>query len=604
MTTPHSSTGCVVPLVRYDGARVRARLRDLLRDWSDDLVAVERGLPQDLVLRSPARAVRDAVDERLSRPIHVVVVGEFKRGKSTLVNALLGVEAVTMDVTPETVAITELHHAEAHVGRLQLRDGGVVDLTPDDLPSDRLRPILDNLPAAVEHLVVTSPAPMLQDVVFVDTPGLGDALWRFDRQVQEWLPRADVVISVISAISPLSASERAFLTTALRPQELSKVTFVVNMVDRLPGAADTERVLRRIRDILAVEFPGAEVLGVSAVDELARAIGEEPPDPEREAELAERFARLRAIVDRQIRVDQDVIRTERALTLGRQGLARIRARLIDALEALGVDRAELGVRVRRLEEDERQAQDHEERRAAEIRARLDEMADQSARWMRGFVDRFEAEVVPGLGARSHDELQKHLPFFLSAVLRDAFTTCMDAHLGAITSMVDDVLPSGISASNVRDEGTVQQSVDVATAPPIVWSSIDNLNVINLVLPGLASLVGRVVTGILDRSKAQGERNTAFVQQVIEQLPDLRQAVSNAVDDTYTVLSDEISERVSAAYAEDREARRAVVDQALAAHAGGAAALERSREGVQAALSRTEAVLAELEQLQGELGGGA
>jgi hypothetical protein len=592
----------LVPLVRYDGADVRTRLRDLLVDWSDDLAAVGRGLPQELALRGTARSVRETVEERLARPIHVVVVGEFKRGKSTLVNALLGEEVVTMDVTPETVAVTELHYGDAHKGRLHLKDGGLVDLTPEDLPSDRLRPLLDNLPAPVDHIVVTAPAKMLEDVVFVDTPGLADALWRFDRQVQEWLPRADVVLSVVSAISPLSATERAFLTSALRPQEFSKVNFVVNMVDRLPSTRDTERIMKRVRDILATDFPGAEVLGVSALDELARATGDPAPCPARSSELAARFSQLRSVVDRQVLVDQDVIRTERALTLGRQGLERIAERLRASLEALGSDRAELGERMRRLRQAEDQAQAQEERRAADIDEQLGKMAKSSTRWMQGFVDRFETEVVPTLGQRDHDALQKHLPFFLSSVLRDAFTACMDSHLGAISEMVAGVVPTGTSRTDSEPGGALQQSVDVTTAPPLVWTSIDNLNVINLILPGLAGLVGRVVAGILDRSKAQGERNTAFVQQVIEQLPHLRKAVTAAVAETYDALATEISQRVADAHKQDRETRRAIVDQALAAQAGGAEAVERSRRGATAALQRTDSVLDELEELQRALGG--
>ena len=41
-------------------------------------------------------------------PFTIVVAGDFKRGKSTLINALLGEEVVTTDVTTETVTLNRI----------------------------------------------------------------------------------------------------------------------------------------------------------------------------------------------------------------------------------------------------------------------------------------------------------------------------------------------------------------------------------------------------------------------------------------------------------------------------------------------------------------
>ena len=65
-------------------------------------------------LEDPALAVRaERVGKRLAEGrFHVMVVGEFKRGKSTVVNALLGVEVLPTGVLPLTAVMTEVVHGD------------------------------------------------------------------------------------------------------------------------------------------------------------------------------------------------------------------------------------------------------------------------------------------------------------------------------------------------------------------------------------------------------------------------------------------------------------------------------------------------------------
>jgi GTPase SAR1 family protein len=60
--------------------------------------------------------------------LSLAVVGDFKRGKSTLINALVGSEVVTTNVTPETVTINYIEHGTENKIEAVLEDGGKVDL--------------------------------------------------------------------------------------------------------------------------------------------------------------------------------------------------------------------------------------------------------------------------------------------------------------------------------------------------------------------------------------------------------------------------------------------------------------------------------------------
>lgn len=298
--------------VRYAAEQIERRLSSVVEELT---LAMQRPSWRETLgepwLMGLSRGL-DGARARLRRPFCLLVVGDFKRGKSTLINALLEHELVTTDVTPETVAITELCHGPELRAEIALTNGGRVDIDLADLPRARLDRVLENLPAEASLVRVMAPVEMLRDMMVVDSPGMGDLLWRFDRRVQSYMPEADAILHVTSALSPLSETERSFLELALRPLDLSKVLFVVNMVDSLPSADDTVRVLARITERVRAGFPDAPVFGVSALDELCRQLGEEPPRPERGEELADRFRALREHLERALMMHRDLVRTERA----------------------------------------------------------------------------------------------------------------------------------------------------------------------------------------------------------------------------------------------------------------------------------------------------
>lgn len=76
----------------------------------------------------------------------------------------------------------------------------------------------------VRHL----PAALLREMNIVDTPGTNVILERQQRLTEEYVPRADLVLFVLSADRPLSESELAFLKYIR--QWRKKVVFVVNKV--------------------------------------------------------------------------------------------------------------------------------------------------------------------------------------------------------------------------------------------------------------------------------------------------------------------------------------------------------------------------------------
>jgi len=131
----------------------------------------------------------------------VVVVGEVKSGKSSLVNTLLRTEACAVGPTPVTDRITILRRGEEAT---EEREPFVVDRY---VMSERLR-----------------------GLAIVDTPGTNSIIRRHDEITRGFLPRADLVLFVTSCDRPYSESENVFLHL-ISERWRRKIVFVLSKTD-------------------------------------------------------------------------------------------------------------------------------------------------------------------------------------------------------------------------------------------------------------------------------------------------------------------------------------------------------------------------------------
>jgi Dynamin family len=202
-------------------------------DDSDPLLAALNGLSG--LTSGGDRATLAALRGRLAEQrLRVLVAGEAKRGKSTLVNALLGRALLPMGVTPLTALATTVRYGpDEQVGAI-LRDGQAESFplsALDDLVTERGNP---GNRRGLASVTVVADAPVLaQGVELVDTPGTGSVYAHNTTEAEAALPTMDAAVFVLTADPPLSASERALMA---RVAELSVTLFVVlNKADYLAG---------------------------------------------------------------------------------------------------------------------------------------------------------------------------------------------------------------------------------------------------------------------------------------------------------------------------------------------------------------------------------
>jgi len=594
--------------IRYDGAQSRRDTLAALDSLREQLLVSSRAGGVGPAVISRLRGATETLRQRAGRPLQLMVVGDFKRGKSTLVNALVGAEVVTMDVTPETVTITELVPGKRTRAELRLEGGGVVSLDANELQRDRLEPILDNLPAPVDHLRIEAPLELLDRVTIVDTPGMGDLTWQFDRRVQRQLPEADVVLYVVSALSPLSETERAFLTLSLRPLDLSKVVFVVNMVDQIRKEGDVDRLVYEVRSRLTAHFPDSPVFALSALDELCRVLGEERPRPRRTAVLEASFARLRRYLDEVLEIDQDLVRTERLVFGSKIAVAQLRTQLDHTRAALSADGESLARTVAQARDSDSEARQELGRNLARLRADVVELGHDAQSWVDGFIDRLELEVLPKLVGADHAVLQRHFPFFLASSLRDAVVACLDHHQPQLSHRLEELsadsgLPEWAEASKKQAQDQLQQAADAASTHSPAFASTDNLHVLTMISAMLVPVLyplGVLVAGVVDVTSADAERASAWRQEVSKAMPELRSKCAAQVAVAYEQLADAACEAVSTHATGHLERLAEVAEQALLDQQSGDAHLADVRAALHRQSEMIDTVEGTLDTIEGRL----
>ena len=170
---------------------------------------------------------------------NVAFIGQFKRGKSTLINALLGRELLPMDVAPVTTVITVVVYGPVERAMVRFPGGQEqeIELTrvgqyvsEEENPGNR---------KDVRAVFIELPSPLLASgLCLVDTPGVGSVFEGNSQITLRFLPRIDVAVVVLGSDPPISGEELALIRTATL--HVRRVCYVLNKSDRVREATRTK----------------------------------------------------------------------------------------------------------------------------------------------------------------------------------------------------------------------------------------------------------------------------------------------------------------------------------------------------------------------------
>jgi ribosome biogenesis GTPase A len=215
-------------------------------------------LGTNLVAGNPAARDRLlSLESKLaSGQLHLAVVGQMKRGKSSLINALLRGNVLPTGVLPATAIITTIRYGRALGATVCYQVGGMSEevalndlacfVTESGNPGNRKQ---------VASVDITFPASFLENgIVLIDTPGIGSTYAHNTETTRRFLGEIDAGIVVLSVDPPITESESRFIQELMK--EIPVLLFVLNKTDIAPK--------REVEEV--VRFLGIELnrLGISS----------------------------------------------------------------------------------------------------------------------------------------------------------------------------------------------------------------------------------------------------------------------------------------------------------------------------------------------------
>jgi GTP-binding protein EngB required for normal cell division len=237
-------------------------LEALARDAGAEAIAVEAA----------------ALAERVSDGrFYMAVVGQFKRGKSTLINVLVGDPLLPAGVVPVTSVVTVVRHGPERAARIRAVDGVWCEVPVDALSGYVSEEANPENAKGVTGVEVFTPSPLLASgMCLVDTPGLGSVFTGGTEATRAFVPHIDAAIVVLGADPPISEDELELVEQVSR--HVRQIIVVLNKADRVSDAerreakAFTDRILTE-----RLKRRAGPILEVSATERLAGADSREWP---------------------------------------------------------------------------------------------------------------------------------------------------------------------------------------------------------------------------------------------------------------------------------------------------------------------------------------
>ncbi|GAA4774568.1 dynamin family protein [Actinomycetospora chlora] len=574
----------------------------------------------------------DALDADVARVAHgsaaVVVVGEKKRGKSSLINALVGRTGL---LPVDADVATCVHVVVAHGP-----DGATVVRTDGDDVEVPLAGIaeyaaLDPGARAPAHEDVTQvqvrvPAPLLEGgLELIDTPGVGGLVAGHAALTLATLDRADALVFVLDGSSEITASELAFLERAT--ERIATVAFALTKIDQFPAweavrarnveliAAHAPRYAdapwfgvssRAVADALAAEADGepeeaAEEWASSGITPLAEHLGglAEGADGVR---LANLLAQARLLAQRLSALQ---VRRALSLSVGPEYAASVK-REKEALTALQAQNATwrqtLGERSARLEQ----------RMRAELARRIEDVRKEVGDRIAGGDHKVFDEVATDLPPRAQaiwidldTMLRRELDALAAALLADL--QGVEADLGGVIPETPERLARLPEAA--RGQGSTSFAEQGVMSASLGMGMGHMAYLVGAAVLGPFAVVGAVAAGVgvvgfftwRRWSKERGARSREdarrYLQDVTARLNnEVPPVVSQAVAGAREVLS----QRITAALTAEKDRLTTSLAEREKALAGEKSALARRKAEVEARLRRRNELRETAEQLAGRL----
>lgn len=409
---------------------VRARLEPIAQRLCD--IARELGLEAlaDTIVSDTRRRIADDL-------VRALVLGEIKQGKSTLINAIIGHDALPMGVTPTTGATVIVRKADRAGRYLVGSDGTRVELDAADFAARARGPVPSGSTEGQLELALADDA-LPVGLELVDTPGINDiAAYRAAISRGE-LPRADILVLTLDATQLLNRTELAFLRDALSAvgglgDSGARLLLAINRID-LVGEDDRPKLREYLdRELAALTRPSGVAIEVFETD--ARGALR---DPGGGAHGIAEVRRLRERLHQLARERGDVLPARARAGLLRHAVLLSHNAAI-AAHALQLEHEALRREIRTLEREWAESELDMGLVRAEMAASRERLLHASKVRLGGFREQLQTSTIAAIGVASHRVLASHLP----GALHDAFLGFSREESQALRAGLDELTQQAI-----------------------------------------------------------------------------------------------------------------------------------------------------------------
>lgn len=506
------------------------------------------------------------IAKRCDEPFTLVILGEFKRGKSTIINALLGKELAPSNVSPETYTINEISYGAVPMVEAVLENGDRRVLTFRDITRDRLKIKMRLYPSKIEYLDIKDNAPILKEMRIVDTPGLSD-LEDLDKQVTEYLVNADAIMYATSSLLPFSETEQLFLATHVQPQRFGMLYVLVNMLDALNNQQDVDKIMRRFRHLSEQIVPNAFVYGISGADELKRKLGEERPEDKGTREYYEtQFLQFELSLKRDIIMQKDVIRTKRVLTMLDQMVSETYAKIRMFADMAEMDQKKLEEKTHDFDEQCSQLASALDECKPALHLSIIEMQQEAEQWMYEFFAKLRQSMLEcrqkdenGEDIYSPEDIEKYFHSYLMEKVGEAYRTCIECHREKINEIVEKMSRDLAKKLGLQDLSNVTQAT---SADRLMMSLNKNVtrSVMNVKLFGTSETFPTATMSTFSNILKK-KKQTDVIDIALENYDDIRINIVNDIKNVYQDLEVKACQRLDGIYQYQAEVGKDAHNQA-------------------------------------------
>jgi len=505
--------------------------------------------------------------------LNLAVLGQVKRGKSTLLNALIGEEILPSSVIPLTALPTFIRYGERL--HLTVRYG---DSRPDaEFDDDPAGTVTRQLAAVVtenanprnnkgiREVEIAHPAAILREAVFIDTPGIGSTFAHNTEATLNFLPQCDAALFVISADPPMTEGELSFLKEVR--SRIGTIFFLLNKADYL-SPQELETAVAFYREILVTSAgldPGVRIFAVSAKNGLMAKTGHDPVLWEQSG-LSDVSEHLIGFLAR----EKSRVLHEAVQRHAKEILCEAELRLNLSIRSLELPLEELDAKVTafdRIASDARQQRVCAQDILAGDRRRVQEALEARIKDLRPHLTEHLRQVAAGAMQRDDDAPEKAA----EKALEEAVPAVFEHELGAVSAAVAEDIFGRLDAHRHRaDELAESIRRSAAELFEIPYHVKEHRAVYELVRKpywvervwesSFSPVPAGLLAGLLPKKMRKGRAEKRVAQQVdaivMRNLENIRWETLRSIEESFRAFSTELDTGISQAVEATQGAIRA------------------------------------------------